>query len=61
VILNLGSIEPLGYDVAILGVQQRSSDFSNPFLLSVILGKNGVQQQKLANLRKGLVYEEPLP
>jgi len=39
VVLDLGSIEPLGFDEAVSGVRRRSSDFSNPYLLSVALGK----------------------
>jgi len=52
VVLKVGSIEPLGFDGAVSGVRRRSSDFSNPFLRSVVLGKNGVRQ-KLGKLRKG--------
>jgi len=57
VVLNLGSIlEPLGFDGAVSGVRRRSSDFSNPFLLSVTLDKNGVRQNlgKLRNVSECL-------
>jgi len=42
VVLNLGLIEPLGFEGAISGVRQRSSETRNPFLVDVILEKNGV-------------------
>jgi len=56
VVLNLGSIEPLGFDGAVSRVRRRSSDFSNPFLLSVTLDKNGVRQNlgKLRNVSECL-------
>ena len=41
-VLKLGSIEPLRFDGAVSGVRQKSSETCNPFLLSIILGKNGV-------------------
>jgi len=41
VVLKLGSIEPLRFDGAVSGVRRKSSDFSNPFLLCVVLGKMG--------------------
>jgi len=40
VALELRSIEPLGFDGAVSGVRRRSSDFSYPYLLSAVLGKN---------------------
>ena len=54
VVLKLGSIEPLGFDGLVSGVRRRSSETCNPFLLSVILGKNGVRQN-LGKLHKGSV------
>ena len=53
-VLKLGSIEPLGFEVTVSGVRRKSSETCNPFLLSVVLGKNGVRQ-KLGKLRKGSV------
>jgi len=52
VVLKLGSIESLGIDGTVSGIRRRSSDLSNPFLLSVVLGTNGVRQT-LGKLRNG--------
>jgi len=38
VVLNLGSIEPLGFDRAISGVRRRSSDFSKPIFSFCYIG-----------------------
>jgi len=45
VVLKVGSIDPVGFDGAVSGIRRRLSDFSNSFLLSVVLGKNGVRQK----------------
>jgi len=44
VFLNLGSIEPLGFDGAVSGVRRRSSETCNP-VFSVVFEKNGVRQK----------------
>jgi len=41
----MGSIEPQGFDGAVSGVRRKSSETFNPFLLSVVLGENGVPQK----------------
>jgi len=60
VVLNLRSIESLGFDGAVSGffrVRRRSPDFSNPFLLSVILGKMGFDESLENYVRFRRVYK----
>jgi len=59
VVLEQGSIELLGFDGAVLRVRLRSSETCNPFLLAVILVKNGLRQ-KLGKIRKGSVCLQSL-